>query len=214
MCDALSRNVPAEFKTILCNCLSHGRRRFVDVIASFPAKCQHVLETLRDVYANDELARKRQLSPTDRLRFHRRHSGPLMTSLEQWLDEQIEDKLVEPNSPLGEAIEYMRNHWHELTQFLRVAGAPLDSNIVERALKKTILARKNSYFYKTENGAWVGDLYTSLIHTCELNGANPFDYLVALMRHPEQLSEAPAEWMPWNYHGALERLASGPDPPS
>ncbi|RLB55844.1 MAG: IS66 family transposase, partial [Deltaproteobacteria bacterium] len=114
---------------------------------------------------------------------------------------------VEPNSGLGEAMQYVLTHWQALTLFLRVAGAPLDNNIVERALKKAILSRKNSYFYKTDNGAWVGDLFMSLIHTCELNGANPFDYLVALLRHPEQLRQTPADWMPWNYQQALEQLA-------
>jgi transposase len=79
---------------------------------------------------------------------------------------------------------------------------------VERALKKCILHRKNSLFYKTENGAKVGDLFMSLIHTCELNHANPFDYLTELQKHAEELAKNPAVWMPWNY---CQTLASGPD---
>ena len=63
--------------------------------------------------------------------------------------------------------------------------------------------RKNSLFYKTLNGAQVGDLYMSLIHTCELNGANPFDYLTELQRHAEDLARNPAEWMPWNYRSRI-----------
>jgi hypothetical protein len=47
----------------------------------------------------------------------------------------------------------------------------------------------------------------SLIHTCELNGANPFDYLTELQRHAEELKRSPSEWMPWNYREALARLA-------
>jgi transposase len=31
--------------------------------------------------------------------------------------------------------------------------------------------------YRTLHGAEAGDLFMSLIHTCELSGANPFDYL-------------------------------------
>jgi len=83
---------------------------------------------------------------------------------------QLDDRKVEPNSGLGEAITYMLKHWQKLTLFLRVAGAPLDNNLCERILKKAILHRKNSYFYKTENGARVGDTFMSLIHTAELNG--------------------------------------------
>ena len=51
----------------------------------------------------------------------------------------------------------------------------------------------------TENGAEVGDLFMSLIHTCELNGVNPFEYLIALGKHAEELAKNPADWMPWNY---------------
>jgi transposase len=62
-------------------------------------------------------------------------------------------------------------------------------------LKKAILNRKNALFYKTLNGAGVGDLFMSLIHTCELNGANPFDYLTELLRHSAELKQRPSEWM-------------------
>jgi hypothetical protein len=46
------------------------------------------------------------------------------------------------------------------------------------------------------------------IHTCELNGANPFDYLSELQRHSEELKPCPSEWIPWNYRETLSRLAT------
>jgi transposase len=213
MCDALSRNLPGDLETILANCLAHARRRFVEVIDNFPDECRHLLEVLREVYKTDGLAREQQMSPEDRLRLHQEQSGPRMAELEVWLREQIEEHKVEPNSGLGEAIEYMRKHWANLTLFLRVAGAPLDNNICERALKKAILHRKNALFYKTKNGARVGDIFMTLIHTAELNHENPFDYLVALQRHHDQVTGSPAEWMPWIYKDTLARLAKGPAPP-
>ncbi len=199
MCDALSRNVPRDLKTILGNCLAHGRRQFVDVAERFPEECGHLLEALQDVYKNDEVAKERDLSPQERLNFHQTESGPLMADLKAWLVRQFEERLVEPNSPLGEAISYMLNHWEKLTLFLRQPGAPLDNNVCERALKKAILHRKNALFYKTENGAHVGDLFMSLIYTCQLGGVDPFDYLTALQRHAAKLASEPAKWMPWNY---------------
>ena len=207
MCDALSRNVPPELRTILANCMAHGRRRFVDVAGSFPEESLHVLEILKVVYANDAIARDRGMSPEERLHFHQTESGPRMDELQAWMAAQIEQRKVEPNSGLGEAIAYMRKHWEALTLFLHVPGAPLDNNICERALKKAILHRKNSYFYRTENGAHVGDLFMSLIHTCELAGANPFHYLTELQKHAAELAAAPADWMPWNY---LRTLKSDP----
>lgn len=214
MCDALSRNLPGDLKTILGNCLAHARRRFVEVVDDFPDECRHLLEVLREVYKTDGLAREQRLSPEERLRLHQEQSGPRMADLEVWLREQFEQHKVEPNSGLGEAIEYMTKHWSKLTLFLRVAGAPLDNNLCERALKKAILHRKNALFYKTQNGARVGDIFMSLIHTAELNHENPFDYLVALQRHHEKVAASPAEWMPWNYKDTLARLAKGPAPPA
>lgn len=199
MCDALSRNVPANFQTLLGSCLAHGRRKFVEIAELFPEQCRRVLETLRDVYHNDEIARDRGLPPEERLAFHQAESGPLMADLGTWLAAQLDERKVEPNSGLGQAIKYMRKHWEKLTLFLRVPGAPLDSNAVERALKKAILNRKNSYFYKTQNGARVGDIYMTLIHSAELAGVPAFDYLLALLRNAEAVAEHPADWMPWNY---------------
>lgn len=204
MCDALSRNRPRELQTIVANCLAHARRQFVDVNERFPAECRYVLEAFEVVYRNDQLAREDRLTPEARLRFHQQRSGPTMEQLQIWLKRQIEEKLVEPNSGLGAAINYLRKHWEKLTLFLRVPGAPLDNNLCERALKKAILHRKNALFFKTRHGAAVGDLYLSLIHTCELNGANPFDYLTELQRHADQLAAEPQSWMPWNYREKLE----------
>jgi transposase len=208
MCDALSRNMPEELKTIVGNCLAHGRRRFFDVSMNFPRECLHVLEVLKDVYKNDAEAGSRGMCPEERLKWHQDQSGPEMDDLKSWLTEQIEQHNVEPNSSLGEAISYMLRHWEALTLFLRQPGAPLDNNICERALKKTILHRKNAYFYKTENGARVGDLFMSLIHTCELNGVNPFDYMTQLHKHASELCSEPDSWMPWNYQDTPQRSNS------
>ena len=203
MCDALSRNLPKDFLTLLANCLVHARRNFVDVLASFPEQAQFVIETLADVYKNDQVTKDQQLSAQDRLVYHQTHSEPLMQGLKRWLDDQINEKKAEPNSGLGQAITYMQNHWPELTLFLRVAGAPLDNNLCEQILKRAILHRKNSLFFKTERGAFVGDVFMSLIHTCSLAKINPFDYLTALQQHHILVRKKPQDWMPWNYTKAL-----------
>jgi transposase len=210
MCDALARNVPTAFATILANCLSHARRNVVDVAPQFPDACRYVLETLRDVYTTEADAQQQRLSAEARLALHQRQSGPRMEALHAWCRAQLDEHLVEPNSGLGEALRYFLKHWTKLTRFLAVAGAPLDSNLVERALKKAILHRKGALFYKTENGARVGDLYMSVIHTCELNGVNAFDYLVELQRHADALKDAPTAWLPWTYRDTLEKVAASP----
>jgi transposase len=198
MCDALSRNTCGEFDSMLANCLGHGRRQFVPLATSFPDQVRYVLEQIREVYRADAQSKQLELTTSQRLCHHQTHSKPVMDNLHQWMSRQLEERQVEPNSGLGQAMGYLLRHWEPLTLFLRQAGAPLDNNICERGLKMAILHRKNSLSYKTLNGARTGDLFMSLIHTCRLNGVNPFEYLLAIATHPEA-KFSPRAWMPWNY---------------
>ena len=157
----------------------------------------------RGLPATMRRARDAGMTAEERLRFHQQHSKPIMDALHDWLEAQFAERKVEPNSSLGKAITYLLRHWKALTLFLRQAGAPLDNNLCERALKRAVLHRKNALFYRTLNGAQVGDLFMSLIHTCELCGANSFDYLTELQRHAQELAANPASWMPWNYRETL-----------
>ena len=212
MCDAASRNVPKlseGVEILVANCLAHGRRQFVEVVQSFPQECRYVLEALGRVYYHDAQVRQQGLSAQERLRFHQQHSAPVMEELHGWLQTQLAHKKTEPNSALGKALNYMLRHWRGLTVFLRQPGTPLDNNICEQVLKRAVLHRKNALFYRTLNGAEVGDLFMSLIHTCELGGANSFHYLTELQRHAPQVAVNPSQWMPWNYRQTLER-SSGP----
>ena len=130
-----------------------------------------------------------------------------MNKLHDWITQQFDEHRVEPNSGLGGALRYLIKHWEPLTLFLRRAGAPLDNNVCERALKRAILHRKGSMFYKNPTGAEVGDVYMSLIHTCRLCDVNPFDYLQALQKNAPAVTDRPAQWLPWNYR---EQFAHAP----
>ncbi len=207
MSDALSRNDIAGVVLIRCHCLAHGRRQFSDIEEVFPSECRVVLDVLKQVFDHDEEARDQQMSPEARLAYHQAVSQPLMEALKEWLDHQLEDRLVEDNSSLGQAIGYMQKYWESLTRFLSVPGAPLDNNLVERALKLFIRQRKNSLFYKSEYSAYVASVLTSLIATCIYAGGNVLDYLVALQEHRAEVFADPSAWLPWTY-----QEASGPSP--
>lgn len=198
--------------TLLARCNAHSRRKFIEVESSFPDEARHVLETIAQVYRNDAATKKQNLSANERLSFHQEHSRPLLDELAQWFKELLERRKIEPNGSLGGAIAYMTKHWDALTLFLRVPGAPLDNNLCERVLKRAILHRKTALFYKTLNGARVGDLFMSIIHPAELAKIDVFGYLVALQRHHERVEEDPAAWMPWNYSGALAQLTASAPP--
>ena len=207
MCDGLARNLPKGLDTILSNCLAHGRRNFVELHDRFPEECRYVIEAFKVIYHNDNVAHDAEMSAEARLVLHQTQSKPIMDDLHAWLSRQLNDKLVEPNSALGDAINYLLKRWEPLTLFLRRAGAPLDNNLCERALKKAIMHRKNSMFYKTRNGARVGDMYMSVIYTCELTGVSAFDYLNQLHPNTTDVTKSPDRWMPWNYRDNVQPVS-------
>jgi len=94
--------LPGALKTIVANCMSHARRRFVDVVNDFPDEVRHLLEALKTVYEKDALARQRALSPEERLRFHQTESGPVMDDLEKRLG----------GDALGRGMKLYYKRWH------------------------------------------------------------------------------------------------------
>jgi hypothetical protein len=128
VCDGLARNepeLPEQLRVILSNCNAHARRQYVDAASRFPEECRYVLEVFRDVYHDDALARRRGMSPEERLAFHQAESAPRMEDLRRWMAEQLDDKRVEPNSGLGEAIRYTQ-------KILQIPGVPLDNNAADQ----------------------------------------------------------------------------------
>ena len=203
MSDALASNTADEGALIRCHCLAHGRRKFTELEEVFPDECTVVIEALRQVFDHEEAARVQQMSAEARLGYHQQYSGPIMDRLKHWLDQQFEERTVEPNSSLGKALQYLLTHWQTLTRFLEVPGAPLENNMAERALKLAIRQRKNSLFYATDYSAYIASMLTSLIATCLHAGTNALEYLVALQEHRAAVFHDPAAWLPWNYHANL-----------
>ena len=184
-------------RRIASNCLAHARRRFVELEAIFPEHCARVLDDVASVYQHEEATRG--MSPDQRLSYHQDHSGPLLEGLREWMDEEVEQRRVEPNSRLGKAFAYVKRRWEALTRFLEVPGVPLDNNNLELQLKTAQRHRKNSLFYKNEPGAAIGDALMSVIRTAIVNGVDPVRYLTAVATHPAEVRRTPQDWLPWNY---------------
>ena len=148
--------------------------------------------------------KRKKMGKMARFHFHRQHSKPIMLCLHKWLKQQLSDKLVEPNNPMGKAIKYMLRHWKKLRRFLVVPGAPIDNNLVERALTIPIRVRKTANFYKTEHGAAVASILTSLAHTAILSNVNPIEYFIALQENKSKVFQDASAWLPWNYQETLD----------
>lgn len=206
MCDALSANL-TEFLVKLAICMSHGRRKFIEIEPFFPEECRFVIEQIAIVYYNDAEAKKAELSGKKRLAYHKEHSQPAMKKLKKWLDKQVREELVEPNSGLGKAIAYLRRHWKGLTLFLRQVDSPLDNNILEQALKIPIRLRKNSLIHRTCHGARVASILMSIVQTCRLCNINPVDYLTVLQENKSAVFKTPDDWLPWCYEETLKKVS-------
>lgn len=208
MCDALSMNIAAACAVLLCHCLAHGRRKFVEIESLYPEECAQVLERIGWVYHYDQEAKDLGYDDRERLLHHQKHSRSIMVSLREYLRAQIDERRTEPNSVLGKAIGYLLKHWSELTRFLEVEGVPLDNNVTERALKALIRSRRNSLFQATPYSAQMAGYLMGVISTCHENGVNPLLYLNAVQTHRGEVTLHPGQWLPWNYQTALQAIES------
>ena len=199
MTDALASNTRHSFPVHVTHCLLHARRLFFEIQDFFPEICGRVIDDIAQIYHFEDVVQKQGLNPDQRLAFHQQHCGPVLEGLKSWLEQQWDQKQMEPNSSLGKATRYLLGHWEPLTGFLRIPGAPLDNNVSEQSLKLPILNRKNSYFFKTQNGADVGSVLMSLIKTAIQANVNPVEYLVTLLEQARQVRKEPHLWLPWNY---------------
>ncbi|MEA1875471.1 MAG: IS66 family transposase [Bacteroidota bacterium] len=206
MCDALPQNNPVNHETKEGNCLAHLRRKFYETAVCWPAIVLQIITWFNEIFFNEQEAKKLNLDNDARLKWHQEKSKLIMDKIKIRCNELLEKKEVEPNSSLGKAVAYLNNHWSEFTLFLREPGVPLDNNACERMIKQSVLNRKNGYFFKTENGSKIGDVILSAIETCQLNEVNPYNYLVAVQTYPEDVSNNPRQWFPWNYHERFKVL--------
>lgn len=203
--DALSANNPKTLspkllaKLIMCYCLVHARRNFFKIKDFFVEECEYVLTVIAEIYKNEAYCVENKLDDFQRLEYHQQHSKPIMDELYAWLIECTNSINFEGNSGLGKAILYFLNHWNKLTRFLYIIGAAIDNNTVERALRFAIRLRKASLFFKTLNGAMVGNICMSIIQTCNMNNVNPFHYLVTIQENKVAVAANPHSWLPWNY---------------
>jgi transposase len=98
----------------------------------------------------DEASKQLEHDDRQRLLYHQEHSQSAMNKAKEYMEQPLTSKQVEPNEALGKAINYMLKRWDKFTQFLRISGAPIHNNDLERGLKIPIRGRNTWLFYKTE----------------------------------------------------------------
>ncbi len=208
MSDGLTSNRPSKntVPAIISLCNSHGRRQFYDLLSHFREEVEHVLLRYGVIWDNEDQAIEQALCDKQRLKYHQKHSLPIMEAIRLWGNTHLINETVEENSGLGKAIRYFDKHYEGLTCFCRAEGAKIDNNQMEAQLKLVVRDRKNAMFHKTLSGAAIGDVITSLIATAGDAGVNVFDYFNFVQRMSAEVVANPGKYLPWNYLKNSETL--------
>jgi transposase len=201
-------------KIVEVACWAHARRKFFEAQRADTARAQIALAYIAQLYAVEKQLRQqcegewKNLDRQERLARiadeRQRQSSPVLKQLGDWLE--AEAPKVLPKSPIREAIEYGRNHWTALGQYVHHGCLALDNNAAERALRGIAIGRRNWLFLGSDRGGRAAAIHFSLIASCLRNGVEPFAYLRDLLtRLPSLLPDAnrhtlrsllPDHWQP------------------
>lgn len=181
------------------NCLVHARRNFFELRYVFREYCDPVLTQLAKIWKAEQECREMGFDDNARLKHHQKHSLPVMKDLKKTGERLLADHEIEPNSDLGAAWKYFLRHYDKLVAFTKIPGCPVDNNETERLLKKAILHRKNSLFYRTQVGCGVGDVIMTLAFTGLEAGVDLHKWFSDMAENPDDVKNDPEAWLPWNW---------------
>jgi transposase len=170
-------------------CWAHARRKFDEALrgqrnskkkgAKRTAKESRARQALSQIQALYRIERElKDASPEARHRERQARSRPVIEKLRDWLDASIDT--VPPQSLTGQALHYLHAQWPKLVRVLDDGRLPLDTNLVENAIRPFVVGRKNWLFADTVAGARASANLYGLIETAKANGIEPGRYLAHL----------------------------------
>ena len=116
---------------------------------------------------------------------------PVVTTFFKWVDATFERHGLLPSNPMMKALAYVRERKDGLQVYLDDPDVAIDTNHLERALRRIPMGRRNWLFCWTELGAKHVGMMQSLLTTCKLHDIDPHDYLVDVLQrvghHPASL---------------------------
>jgi transposase len=193
-------------------CLAHARRKFVAAAEGGNAAAHTALEWIGQLYAVEKelppllppgdgpaAQEQRRQREEQRQQIRQQRSGPILTELKKWLDEQRPRAL--PKTPLGQAIGYARNNWEALQRYAEQGYLAIDNNLSERTLRMNALGRNNWGVIGSEAGGQTAAVLYTMVGTCKHLGMDPFVYLREALPGLFALGEKPTneqllEWLP------------------
>jgi len=153
------------------HCWAHARREFYERLSDYPDECGRALDLIDLIFAMEASAKT-----FDELKVLRKSEIKFVVEqFHAWLINTKPRFL--PGEGISKAIEYCLKFWPELTLFLRDLTVPVDNNEAERALRHSVMGKKNFAGSKTINGADVAATLYTLIESAKKAAMQPREYL-------------------------------------
>jgi transposase len=165
----------------LVGCMAHARRYFEQALQSDRERAEHVLTMIQKLYAVERTVRESETPMNDQqiVALRQTESKPVLDELRTWLQEHL--NVVTPSSPLGKAISYTYARWNKLTVYINHAQLNIDNNLVENAIRPSVIGRKNYLFAGSHEGARNSAVFYSFLGSCKMNNVNPEEWLADVL---------------------------------
>lgn len=173
----------------LVGCMAHARRYFEQALISDRERAEHVMELIQQLYLVEQKIRDGESPMSDEqiVALRKAEAQPVLDQIKLWLDEHL--NIVTPTSPLGKAISYMYARWNKLCVYINHAQLNIDNNLVENAIRPSVIGRKNYLFSGSHDGARNSAMFYSFLGSCKANRINPEEWLAdVLEKLPETKS--------------------------
>lgn len=182
----------------LAFCWAHGRRKLIKATPKSGSPIvDEALVRIAALYKIEDSIRGSD--PEHRRAVRQDLSLPLVDAFFAWLAAQA--KRVSRKSDLGKALAYMLTRQDGFRLFLDDGHVDIDSNLVENAIRRPAMNRRNALFAGHDEGGRNWARFASLIGTCKMNGVEPYAYLCDLFTRLANghLAKDIDALMPWAY---------------
>jgi transposase len=160
-------------------CWMHTRRPFH---TAFKAGERHAilgLAHIKEIYAIEQEAREKQMTPHERLELRQTRSKPIGEEFFTWIHKQ--EGRVRPSSYLGKAVGYALKQKDFVMRCFDDGRFELDTGRVERQIREPVIGRKNYLFSGSPEAAKrLAGVY-SVVCSCMNLGINTRAYLVDII---------------------------------
>lgn len=179
-------------------CNAHARRKFENS-NSYPEERRQWLLWYQQLYDIED--RGRLLSTDDRLELRQQEAKPIWNTIENWLDE-VKDRITNvilPKSDFNKGLNYVRNHFAELTRYLDDGMLPMDNNETEQLMRQVALGRKNWMFAGSIEGGERNAGFMTLVSSAIRNDLDVWSYVKDVL---DELLAGRTDYeplLPWNW---------------